>query len=193
MRPLNLLNYPSLARQRKVFHHWWTGLAGLLVGSAVAWGWQQWQALDTERLQQAQSPLQAAWAARMQRAKEISSQQARWRLQAEQVVHLQQIAKHQKAWMALHTALQQEAEDRGLRLQGLQAEADKIELQGQMARFEAMSDARQSLSDQLGHSFDLTSSTVGPGEALGFVWQASWPAAQGGLVAPPARTPKSTP
>lgn len=187
MHALNLLHYPSLARQRKLFHHWWTGLAGLLLGSAVAWGWQQWQALETERLQQAQSQLQAAWAARTQRAKETASQQTRGRLQAEQVGHLKQIAEHQKAWLALHMALQQEAEDRGLRLDRLQAEADKIELQGTMARFDAMSDARQSLSDQLGHRFDLTSTTVGPGEAQVFVWQALWPAVPAVSSAPTPR------
>ena len=34
MRALNLLHYPSLARQQKVFHRWWSSLAGLLLGVA---------------------------------------------------------------------------------------------------------------------------------------------------------------
>lgn len=184
-RALNLLHHPGQARQRQVFHRWWSGLAGLLAGTALAWSGQQWQALDTERLQQAQRQLQTAWDARTQQAQKNAREQSRRRLQAEQLAHLQHIAEHQAAWMALHTALQQAAEDQGLRLKSLQAEGDKIELQGTMARFDAMRDARQSLSEQLGRTWDLTSTTVGPGQALGFVWQAAWPSAH---AVSPART-----
>lgn len=196
MRPLNLLNYPSLARQRKVFHHWWTGLAGLLLGSALAWAWQQWLVQETARLQQAQTQLQAAFAARTRLAQDTRRQQTRMRRQAEYAGHLKQIAEHQTVWMALHEALQQEAGDRGLRLTRLHMEAERIELQGTMARFEAMSDARQSLSDQLPQAFALTSMSVGLAGEVSFVWQttapapspASFTAAQAGLWASPVRT-----
>lgn len=189
-RALNVLHYPSLARQRQRFHRWWSGLAGLLVGIALAWSGQQWQALDTERLQQAQRQLQTAWDARTQQAQEAARQQSRRRLQTEQLAHLQRIAEHQASWMALHTALQQAAEDQGLRLKSLQAEGEKIELQGTMAHFEAMRDARQSLSEQLGLTWDLASTTAGPDDALGFVWQAAWPSVQAMSPArPPGRAP----
>jgi len=195
MRPLNLLNYPSLARQRKVFHHWWTGLVGLLLGSALAWAWQQWLVQETARLQQAQTPLQAALAARTRLAQETRRQQTHMRRQAEYAGYLKQIAEHQAVWVALHEALQQEAGDRGLRLTRLQMEAERIELQGTMARFEAMSEARQNLSDQLPQAFTLTRMAVGPAGEVNFVWQtaalapspAPSPATQAGLWASPVR------
>lgn len=206
-RPLNLLNYPSLARQRKVFHHWWTGLAGLLLGSALAWAWQQWLVQETARLQQEQSHLQAALAARTRLGQEARRQQSHMRRQAEYAGHLKQIAEHQAVWMVLHEALQQEAGDRGLRLTRLQMEAERIELQGTMARFEAMSGARQSLSDQLTQTFVLTRMAVGPSGEVNFVWQtmasassiapspliAPPPAAQARLWASPARAMPAQP
>ena len=62
MRALNVLHYPSLARQQKIFHRWWSSLAGLLLGGVMAWGWLQWQDLQTARLQQEQGLLQASLA-----------------------------------------------------------------------------------------------------------------------------------
>lgn len=187
MRPLNLLNYPSLDRQRRAFHRWWSGLAGLLLGGALAWAWQQWLVLETARLQQVQSHLEEAWARRTQRDQEAGRHQTQMRWQAEQAGHLQQIVAHQKAWMALHKALQQEAETQDLRLVRLQAEAGSLELHGAMARFDAMDDARQGLSDQLAQVFALTSMAVGASDEVNFVWQATWPAAQGGLWTSPVR------
>ena len=191
MRALNLLHYPGLARQQKVFHRWWSGLAGLLLGSALAWGSQQWQAVQTARLLQEQSHLQEALALRAQRVKEAVQLQTRSRLQAEQLGQLEQIALHQQAWVSLHEALHQEGH--GLRLQRLQAEAEKIELQGTMARFDAMTETRQNLSDQLDQTLGLTSITVGPGEAVSFVWQALWPAANGALKTPRSLAPAPKP
>ena len=84
MRALNLLHYPSLARQQKVFHRWWSSLAGLLLGGAVAWGWLQWQDIQTLRLRQTQSLLQASLTTRNQQAKEAVQGQTQLRLQAAQ-------------------------------------------------------------------------------------------------------------
>lgn len=174
MRSLNLLNYPSLAHERRVFHRWWSSLAGVLVGSLLAWGWQQWQMEETLRLQQAQNQLHVAWRAGTQQAQESARQQTLQRSQAEQAAHLQQIARHQQAWMALHDRLQAVAEVQGLRLSRLQSDAGQVELQGEMRRFEAMADARQSLSDQLGQAIALKNVTVGPASQVSFVWQAAW-------------------
>jgi glycerol uptake facilitator-like aquaporin len=200
-RPLNLLNYPSLARQRKVFHYWWTGLAGLFLGSALAWAWQQWLVQETVRLQQEQSHLQAALAAHTRLAQEIRRQQTYMRRQAEYAGHLKQIAEHQAVWKALHEALQQEAVNRGLRLTRLQMEAERIELQGTMAHFEAMTDARQSLSVELTQTFALTRMAMGPSGEVNFVWQtmapapsiASSAAAQARLWTSPARATPTQP
>jgi hypothetical protein len=78
-------------------------------------------------------------------------------------------------------------------LQRLQAQAEKIELQGTIARFDAMTETRQNLSDQLDQTVALTSITVGPGEEVSFVWQAPWPAVNGALKTPPSLTPASKP
>jgi hypothetical protein len=174
MRSLNLLNHPSQAHERRVFHRWWSSLAGVLVGSLLAWGWQQWQMAQTLRLQQAQHQLQVALRAGTQQAKETARQQTQQRWQTQQAAHLQQIAQHQQAWMAVHDQLQAVAEVQGLRLSRLQSDAGQMELQGEMRRFEAMADARQSLSDQLGQAITLKNVTVSPASQVSFVWQAAW-------------------
>lgn len=179
MRSLNLLNHPNLVQQRRVFHRWWTSLAGVLVGSLLAWGWQQWQMAQTLKLQQAQSQLQAAWRAGTHQAKVTAQQQTQQRWQSEQVAHLQQIARHQQAWVDVHDRLQEVAEVQGLRLARLHSDAGQVELHGEMSRFEAMADARQSLSDQLGQAVTLKNVTVGPASQVTFVWQAAWPALHG--------------
>ena len=191
MRALNLLHYPGLARQNRVFHRWWSGMAGLLLGSALAWGSQQWQAVQTARLLQEQSHLQEALVVHTQQTQESVQLQTRSRLQAEQLGQLEKVAQHQQAWVSLHEALHKEGH--GLRLQRLQAEAEKIELQGTMARFDAMTETRQNLSEQLDQTLGLTSITVGPGESVSFVWQAFWPAANGALKTPRSLTPAPKP
>ena len=193
MRALNLLNYPSLARQKKIFQRCWSGLAGVLLGGFLAWSWLQWQEVQTARLLQEQSHLQAALAKRAQQAKEAGQQQTRSRLQAAQLGQLKQIVQHQQAWVSLHEALHKEAQGRGLRLQRLQVQAEKMELQGTMTRFEAMSETRQNLSDQLDQTFGLASVMVGPGEEVSFVWQAIWPAASGAMKTPRSLPPESKP
>lgn len=183
MRALNLLHYPSLTRQQKVFHRWWSSLAGLLLGGAMAWSWLQWQELQTASLQQEQSLLQASLATRAQVAKEAARRQSQWRLETEQVAHLKQVAQHQQAWAALHDSLQAEARQGGLRLERLQAEAEKIEFHGTSLHVDAITHAQQRLSDQLDHPLALASITTTPHEGVSFVWQAVWPAVLGASVA----------
>lgn len=186
MRALNLLRYPSLAREQKIFHRWWTSLAGLLVGTSVAWAWQQWLGLETAQLKQTESHLQEALRTRQQQAQETGQQQSQWRRHSEQWAQLKQIAEHQQAWMTLYESLEHEARNRGLRLVRLQSEADQIELQGTMNRADAMAQVWQSLSAQWPQPLALTSMTLGPVEEVNFVWKARWPQAQG-VVSPPAR------
>ena len=193
MRALNVLHYPSLARQQKIFHRWWSSLAGLLLGGAIAWGWLQWQALQTVRLQQEQSLLQASVATRTQLAKEAVRRQTQSRLQTEQMAHLKKVAQHQQAWATLHDSLQTEARQSGLRLERLQAEAEKIEFQGTSAHVAAITDAQQRLSDQLDHPLVLASITTAPPLGVSFVWQAVWPAVPGASVVPLSRAPGPKP
>lgn len=187
MRALNLLHYPTLARQQKVFHRWWSSLAGLLLGGAVAWGWLQWQDIQTLRLQQTQSLLQTSLATRHQQAKEALQGQTQLRLQAAQLVQLRQIALHQQAWASLHDLLQMEAQRSGLQLGRLQSDAENIELHGTTADVAAMTDAQQRLTDQLDHPLGLVSITTGPHASVDFVWQTHLPAVQGVSSAPLSR------
>ena len=178
MRPFNLLNHPGLARRRRVFHRWWSSGAGVLVGCLLAWSGQQWQLAETLRLQLAQSQMQSEWLARTQQAKDAAQQQLRQRLQVEQAAHLQQIAMHQQAWMAVHERMQELAKG-GLRLSRLQADADHVSWHGECNRFEAMAAARQSLSEQLGQDVALKDMNTGPASQVGFVWKTTWPALLG--------------
>jgi hypothetical protein len=175
MRPLNLLNHPGLAQQRRVFHRWWSSLAGIFTGCLLAWFWQQWQTAETLQLRQAESQLQSAWFVRSQEAKDATRQQTRQRLESEQAGHLQKIEQHQQAWMAVHERLQELAEGQGLRLSRLSSETGQLALHGEASRFEIMAAAQQSLSDQWGQSVTLKNVTIGPASKVGFVWQTDWP------------------
>jgi hypothetical protein len=176
MRPLNLLNHPGLAHERRVFHRWWSSLAGVLVGCFLAWGGQQWQAAETLRLRHAEGQLQSEWAERTRGAKDATRQQTRQRLEAAQADHLKQIAQHQQAWVSVHERLQEMAEGQGLRLSRLNADANQVAMHGEFNRFEAMAAALQSLSDQLGYAVTLQNVTTGPASQVNFVWQTTWPA-----------------
>ena len=178
MRPFNLLSHPGLAQQRRVFHRCWTSGAGVLVGCLLAWSWQQWQMAETQRLQLAHSHLQSEWLAQMQQAKDTAQQQLRQRMQMEQALHLQRIAMHQEAWMAVHERMQDMAKG-GLSLSRLNADADHVAWHGEFSRFEAMAAARQSLSEQLGQDLALKDMSMGPASQVGFVWQTTWPALLG--------------
>ena len=192
-RSLNLLNHPGQARQQKVFYRWWSSLVGLVVGILLAWVWQHVLAIETAQLHQEQSRLQEALRARQQEAQQADREQTRLRWQAEQAGQLQQIAEHQQAWMHLHESLQEEAQDRGLRLVRLQSEAEKIELHGTMQGINAESEVRQSLSAQWPHPLGLTSMTVGPAGEVNFVWHAQWPHAQAVLPVPFSHTKEARP
>ena len=193
MRALNLLHHPGLARQQKVFHRWWSGLAGLLVGASLAWAWHHVQVIETAQLQLAQSRLQGALRAQQQQAQEAARQQTRLRGQAEQARQLQQIAEHQHTWVSLHESLQQEARERGLKLLRLHSDAEKIELHGTLQRADAVSEVRQSLSAQWPQARALTSMTAGPAGEVNVVWQTQWPQAQAVAATPTARTQRAKP
>jgi len=192
MRPLNLLNHPGLAHQRRVFHRWWTSLAGLLVGSLLAWAGHQWQIAETLRLQEAHKALQSAWLAHTQQAQEAARQQTRQRVQMAQAVHLQGIASHQQAWVAVHEHLQVMAE-KGLRLSRLKSEAGQVTLHGEVNRFEAMAEARQSLSERWGQELNLKEVSTGPASQVSFVWETTWPALHSAPLAAAADMGKPKP
>ena len=186
MRALNALRYPSQVRQQKLFHHGWTACAGWCVGVAMAWGWQHWQEDQTAQLQQTHQRLQSEWDARKSQAQDAAWHQNQGRMQQAQSLHLQQIAEHQLAWVALHDRLLHEAASHGLQLARLQVEIGKIELQGSLKRLADMADVRQSVSAHLPQALTMTRMNVGLAQEGGFVWQAAWPAAQPSPLTSPA-------
>lgn len=179
MRSLNLLHYPSQARQQKIFHRWWSSLAGLLLGGALAWGGLQWQDLQTAQLQQEQKRLQANWVTRTQQAKEAAHRQTQSRLHAQQLAHFKQVEQQQQAWLSLNESLQTEARLSGLRLERLQAEAEKIELHGSGMPLDKVNQAQRRLAQQLGFPLTLASITATGHDGVDFVLQAIWPGEPG--------------
>lgn len=193
MRPFNLLNHPGLAHQRRVFHRWWSSLAGIFTGCFLAWLGQQWQTAETVLLRQVESQLQSAWLVRAQETKDAARQQTQQRLESEQVGQLQQIAGHQQAWMAVHERLQELAERQGLRLSRLSSDSGQMALHGEAQRFEVMAAAQQSLSDQWGQSVTLKNVTTGPSSQVSFVWQTDWPVLHSAPLAAPVVGGKAKP
>lgn len=192
MRALNALNYPSLVRRQKLFHHCWTAFAGWCVGVGLMWGWQHWQGIQTDHLQDTHSRLNAEWNARKMQNQDALVRQNQGRMQQAQTVHLQQIAEHQQAWVGLHEGLLQEAVSRGLVLARLQVETDKIEMQGSLKRLAEMAEVRQSVSAHLPQTLAMTRMTrmtVGPAQEWGFEWRASWPRAQPSRLTSPVAKP----
>ena len=192
MRALNLLHYPSLAREQKVFHRSWSSLAGLLVGGFMAWGWAHWQENQTYVLRQELSRLQADLQNRTRQGQAAEQGLVQTRLQAEQMLQLNQIAQEQQVWQSLHEGLQTEAQHSGLRLESLQAMAGKMVLQGSLPDVRAVTDVRQRLSEPLQQPLGLSRMTVGPKGQVNFDWQAPWSV---GLPSTPslAKLPKLRP
>lgn len=179
MRSLNLLQYPSLSRQRKGAHRVLTSLAGLALGGLCMGAWMQWQVVQTVQLQHTQAELQARWLMRTQQNQAAAKSQIQSREQFEYWQQWQRIEQHQQVWVSWHEALLAEARRSGLQLARLQADAMQIELQGNTLRADAISESRHSLSEPLEHPLQLVSMTADPHAGMGFVWQAPWPAAPG--------------
>ena len=190
-RSLNLLHYPSLARQQKIFHRCWSSLAGLCVGGAMAWLGLQWLDQQTPGLRQEQARLQADALRRTRGDAEAARSLGQSREQAGQGVQLEKIVQHQQAWVSLHDALQTEAGRSGLRLERLQAGAEKLLLQGTLPYAQAMPQARQNVSEPLAQGLEVTRLSVGANGESGFVWQAPWPSAQPS-AAPTSKQPAGT-
>lgn len=205
MRAFNFLHHPALASQRRKRHRWWTSLAGLALGSAVAW----WAAqlvqeaadqihLERQRLQVQLSAQQAQW----QDLQKHTAMQKKWLSQS---VHLSQLQHQHATWRALHQALQKEFGPNSVQLTRLQLEGLRLEMQGIASNAQRMEVARHAMALHLAQhlqpllvlnslvvspssgSFDAVQAKVSggvpvphikpsQGGALEFVWQSGWPA-----------------
>ncbi|WP_090137788.1 hypothetical protein [Limnohabitans sp. DM1] len=193
----NLLHYPNLAQQQGLRHRRVTGLLGCAVGVALAWGWVWWQAAKTEALLTEQRQLQSQMAERTQRLKVLDAQRALVQMQRLQRKQLSQIAQHQQIWNVWHQALLAEAQRSSLRLERLQAEGDKLELQGFAPSVSAMTAARQQLAEHWGQAVNLASLTAtntlresdsARSAQVSFVWQVAWTS-----IEPPAEASGKAP
>jgi len=187
MMGFNLLQYPSLASQRRRFHSRWTFLSGLLVGGLLAFGLIS--LVEQERLQREQeiAGLQA-------RLKQVQNQQAADKVrQTQQTTWLQQdariqlLSEQQRRWEALHQALLHEAGPDSVQLLRLQLDVQTLELHGQAKDVQRMAQARARLSQTLSEppidtALALLSLVnvagaegVAPQAPVEFIWQADWP------------------
>lgn len=205
-QPWNLLNYPTLHRQRRRRHRMRMALAGLAVGTLLAAATQLGldQALQQLRGQHAQ--LQAQWQAVSQQRQREQQQLAAREAHRLQAQHLQHIAQQHQAWAALCEALLGQAPDAAWRLTRLQLESGRLELGGWGRDFEHLNATRQRLSAHLqAHGPPaLSSSAAGvdllrqtsvvarvaagqasPADGMGleFAWVSAWP-----VLSPPGST-----
>jgi len=173
VRALNVLRHPVLDRRQKGWHRVATGLAGLLVGGATAWGGLLWQNEQTERLLQTQTRLQAAITQQIQLAEQAQQRQTEARLQAEQSGQWAKVGQHQQAWLALHSGLFTHLQRRGLQLERLQVDGPHITLQGRSTQMAAISAAQNALSHESQSALAMTS-LLAEVEQLQFVWEGPW-------------------
>jgi Tfp pilus assembly protein PilN len=195
MMAFNLLQYPSLVRQRRRFHSRWTSLSGFWVGSLVA-AWLISE-VQEKRLQRAQES-----ALLQNRLKQVQNQltadklqQAKQNTWLQQDAHIKALIAQQSRWEALHQALLHEAGPQTVQLLRLQLEAQTLELQGQAQDVTRMAKARARLSQPLSEpprdiAWTLVSMVNAPGvegltpqAPLEFVWQAAWPQVWSGSMA----------
>lgn len=189
MAGFNLLRYPTLDRQAHLRRQWRAGLSGVVLGGALAGLAVQWAAWQTEHLLQTRQALQAELSERQRQVALRQQQAGQNQAMGQQLTQLTQLQKQQQAWTLLQSAVIEEAQSQGLRLQRLQVESGRLEIQAQAPHVQAMSRAAQRLSERWAQPLHLSSLEVLPAaQALSpqvsFVWQGTWPGLTDGVVSP---------
>lgn len=186
MADFNLLHYPTLDRQQRWRRQWRMAGVGAGMGAALAgsvltvWAWQ----LDSLRDQTRELQGQLAEHKRLaqERQQRLAKNQEIQKVSAQ----LEQLQAHQQAWSLLHSGLVEVASGDGLRLQRLQIEAGRIDLQGHAPQANAIGHVAQRLSERWGVPLNMQSleaHTAGEGvQGVNFSWQASWAALADGVV-----------
>lgn len=180
MADFNLLHYPTLERQQRLRRQWQmagmgAGLGAALVGAVLTvWAWQ----IDSLRDQT--SALQSQLETHKRLAKERQQRLAKNQEVQKVSAQLVQLQAHQQAWSLLHTGLMEVAPGDGLRLQRLQVEAGRIDLQGHAPQAQTIAHVAQRLSERWGVTLSLQSleahSSGEGGQGVSFSWQAPWAA-----------------
>ena len=186
MADFNLLHYPTLDRQQRLQRQWrmlgmGAGLGAALAGSVLtAWSWQIDSLRDQTRVLQSQ--LAEHKRLDKERQQRLAKNQEVQKISA----HLVQLQVHQQAWGLLHSGLMEVASGDGLRLQRLQVEAGRIDLQGHAPQAKTIAHVAQRLSERWGVSLSLQSLEAHPAgegaQSVSFAWHASWAALADGAV-----------
>ncbi|MEY4733619.1 MAG: hypothetical protein RLZZ464_1685 [Pseudomonadota bacterium] len=186
MADFNLLRYPTLDRQQRLRRQWrmagmGAGLGAALVGSVLmVWAWQIDSLRDQTR--DFQSQLEAHKRLAKERQQRLAKNQEVQKVAAQLV----QLQAHQQAWSLLHTGLMEVTLGDGLRLQRLQVESGRIDLQGHAPQAQTIAHVAQRLSERWGVSLSLQSLEAHPAgegaQSVSFAWQASWAALADGAV-----------
>lgn len=175
---LNLLRYPTLARQQRLHRHGREGLLGAGAGALMAGAALLALSWRTDTLMVETQSLQAQLDERHRQV--LAGQQRRaHNQQLQQVVtQLGPLQTQQLAWGQLHSGLQEVLPQHGLRLHRLQVESGRIDVHGQALDAQAIGRAAQALTERWGVPLALQSleADATQGQTVSFAWQASWPA-----------------
>lgn len=180
MADFNLLHYPTLDRQQRLRRQWRMAGMGAVLGAVLAgsvltvWTWQ----IDSlrEQTRGLQSQLEAHKRLAKEHQQRLSENQEVQKVSAQLV----QLQAHQQAWSLLQSGLMEVPPGDGLRLQRLQVEAGRIDLQGHAPQAQTIAHVAQRLSERWGVSLNLQSledHTAGEGaQRVSFSWQTPWAA-----------------
>jgi hypothetical protein len=179
MPGFNLLQYPTLDRQESVRRQWRVGLVGVVLGGALAACAVQWLAWQTEHLLLRRQGLQTELSERKRQVELHQQQAVQNQTIRQQLTQLTQLQHQQQAWTLLQSAVMEEAQSQGLRLQRLQVESGRLEIHGQAPTVQAMSHAAQRLSARWGQPLHLSSLEAAHVDhaapsGVSFVWQGTW-------------------
>jgi Tfp pilus assembly protein PilN len=177
---LNLLRFPTLERQQQSRRRWLFIGAGLVLGGVLAAGGLSVLAGQTEQLKLQTQKVQNQLAESKRAAQTRQQQQMHLQLVGQQLRQLTHLKSQQEAWVEMQSSLLDVIPGQGVRLQRLQVEAGRIDLQGHAAHVPAMSLVAQMLAERWGTPLHLQSVETGGAatgaSAFSFAWQGQWSA-----------------
>ncbi|WP_108326409.1 MULTISPECIES: PilN domain-containing protein [unclassified Limnohabitans] len=177
---LNLLRFPTLERQQQSRRRWLFIGAGLVLGGVLAAGGLSVLAGQTEQLKLQTQKVQNQLAESKRAAQTRQQQQMDLQLVGQQLRQLTHLKSQQEAWVEMQSSLLDVIPGQGVRLQRLQVEAGRIDLQGHAAHVPAMSLVAQMLAERWGTPLHLQSVETGGAatgaSAFSFAWQGQWSA-----------------
>ena len=186
----NLLSYPMQAHRRRMRWRWGSAAAGLLAGACAGGGVLQLLQQDVATLSAERDRLQAQNAQAQSRLQQDKARREALALAQRQQNQLRLVQQHQQAWSRLQQALTEGVAHGDWRLERLQVDGERLELQGRIRDVRSLAAAQQRVSEALHSPLMLVSLLARPADGQErragevepvFVWQGAWPA----VAAPP--------